>query len=541
MLTVKLTSIRQKLILMIVLPIIITLLAAMSSILYFNIQNLKERAFDNISVLAKVIGERSAAALSFMDSNQAQKNLNALSHMKHIELACLYTEIELLAQYNNPRYQDKNNLSCPASVKNSASNTLNNFIFNQHLVWNSKIEFDGTVIGYLYILTDEGFIYEEFYETIVTYLILIIIVIVFSYFFAVRIQKIISQPVIELSSTARNIAKYNDFSMRAKKNNDDELGDLTDAFNSMLEQTEMYEERLIEQKLQLEKNKELLEDKVQERTLTLQDTNKALTDTLDKVKNMQGQLIESEKMASLGGLVAGIAHEVNTPIGISLTATTFLVEKNRKIQINYHQKKMTQENFEEFLNVVDESCDIILHNIQRATAIIQNFKKVAVDQSIEEKRCFNFNHYLHEIIKSLHPKLKKFKLKLDVECDELINIKSYPGAYYQIFSNLIMNSLIHGFDEKISGSIKISVKIENEKLNIDYIDNGKGMDEEVVKKVFEPFVTTRRNQGGTGLGAHILYNIVSQQLKGSIYCNSSIGKGVTFTMSIPVILCNKED
>jgi signal transduction histidine kinase len=329
--------------------------------------------------------------------------------------------------------------------------------------------------------------------------------------------------------------------MRAKKNNDDELGDLTDAFNSMLEQTEMYEERLIEQKLQLEKNKELLEDKVQERTLTLQDTNKALTDTLDKVKNMQGQLIESEKMASLGGLVAGIAHEVNTPIGISLTATTFLVEKNRKIQINYHQKKMTQENFEEFLNVVDESCDIILHNIQRATAIIQNFKKVAVDQSIEEKRCFNLNHYLHEIIKSLHPKLKKFKLKLDVECDELINIKSYPGAYYQIFSNLIMNSLIHGFDEKISGSIKISVKIENEKLNIDYIDNGKGMDEEVVKKVFEPFVTTRRNQGGTGLGAHILYNIVSQQLKGSIYCNSSIGKGVTFTMSIPVILCNKED
>jgi signal transduction histidine kinase len=302
--------------------------------------------------------------------------------------------------------------------------------------------------------------------------------------------------------------------------------------------------KLKETEQQLQQHKNTLEQTVEKRTKKLQRVNQELTTTLIHLSDTQEQLIEKEKMAALGDLVAGIAHEVNTPIGICLTASSFMKERYHAIEKKYISGKMTQKQFNEFLSVIDESSSIIESNVQRAAEIIQNFKKVAVDQSTEDLRCFLFKDYLFEILKALHPKLKRFKHNIDIVCDDNQAIKSYPGAYYQIFSNLIINSLIHGFESIEQGEIQILVHFNetNKKTNscemsIEYRDNGKGIDATIINNIFEPFVTTRRNKGGTGLGTHILYNIVTQQLNGSIICEKSCEQGVLFKMLLPITLC----
>ncbi|MCW8929681.1 MAG: ATP-binding protein [Gammaproteobacteria bacterium] len=532
-------SIREKLILMIISSIIITLLIAISTISYFNIKNIKTRAIENITVLGDVIAERSTAALAFMDTLQAEKNLNALKHMKHIELACLYTnDFVIVADYKRPADKDIEQLKCLDKVENN----LFKGVYKEHqLHWGAEIILDNSKIGFIYIVANDSFVFEEFYEGMEQYIIILIVVIILSYFIANRIQNFISKPILQLKNTAGKVAIKKDFTIRAEKSSDDEIGDLTDTFNAMLEQTEKYENTLIDQKEQLQLNQETLELKVKQRTNKLQILNDEITETLNQVESMQAQLIESEKMASLGGLVAGIAHEVNTPIGICLTASSFLKERYEQLQKAYKKDVMTQDDFEDFLTIVQDSSDMILKNIQRATEIVQNFKKVAVDQSVEDKRCFNIKDYFFEIIKSLNPKLKQHHHVIEVNSDDNLFINSYPGAFYQVFSNLIINSIVHGFESIDAGHISINVVCDESNMSIEYHDNGQGMSPEILNSVFEPFVTTKRNKGGTGLGAHIIYNIITQQLHGTISCCSEFGEGVMFKMTIPVVLCEGEN
>ncbi|MFK5892955.1 MAG: ATP-binding protein [Pseudomonadota bacterium] len=531
----KRLPIRNKLILMIIAPSILTLFLAIATILYFNIQTIKQRAVQNIAVLGDVIAERSTAALAFMDNKQAERNLQALKNMKYIKLACLYLNDSIvLAEYNNTTNKNSTMVRCPTKVEDNLSTGI---YTNNHLIWGEKIFLDDSNIGYIYIITDDSFVFEEFYQGITQYLMIIFVVFLLSFFIANWAQKFISQPIIKLEKTARKIAMHHDFSIRAEKSSNDELGDLIDTFNSMLDQTEQNEKTLLLQKELLESHQQHLETEVKQRTSKLQILNDELIATLQQVESMQNQLIESEKMASLGGLVAGIAHEVNTPIGICLTAASFLKERNDYLQNIYNKDEMTKHAFEDFLTTVDHSSEMILKNIQRATETIQNFKKVAVDQSAEDKRCFNLKDYFYEIIKSLHPKLKRHNHKIKILSDSELYIDSYPGAFYQIFSNLILNSVIHGFEYLENGNIIISITYKKNKLIIEYKDDGKGMSEDILNHVFEPFVTTKRNKGGTGLGAHIIYNIVTQQLQGTISCQSSIDAGVSFNIKMPVTLC----
>jgi signal transduction histidine kinase len=177
-----------------------------------------------------------------------------------------------------------------------------------------------------------------------------------------------------------------------------------------------------------------------------------------------------------------------------------------------------------------------LLNLGRASEQIKSFKQVAVDQSSEERRSFGLYDYLQDILLSLKPKLKKTRLHIAVECPEDLEVTSYPGAFSQIFTNLIMNSLIHGYnnDPEVEGTITIGVKADAERLSIRYSDDGKGMDPAVLPKIFDPFFTTNRAKGGSGLGLHIIYNIVTRQLGGQIHCESEPNRGVTFSFTIPM-------
>jgi len=276
-----------------------------------------------------------------------------------------------------------------------------------------------------------------------------------------------------------------------------------------------------------------LEQRVKERTTELEQANISLQHSLDDLQKTQQQLVESEKMAALGGLVAGVAHEINNPIGIGVTAASHLSMKIHEYQELYKQDALTRKDFESLLKSANESTKILETNLQRAAEMIRSFKQVAVDQSSEQSRRFDMNDYLHEVLRSLQPRLRTGNYDVYINCPAGFSLNSYPGAISQITTNLVINSLVHGFEEAGQGNIWIDVSRNNGQINMDYRDNGKGIAKHSLDKIFDPFYTTKRNQGGSGLGLHILYNIVTQTLGGTVKVDSSPGQGVHFHISFP--------
>jgi PAS domain S-box-containing protein len=247
----------------------------------------------------------------------------------------------------------------------------------------------------------------------------------------------------------------------------------------------------------------------------------------------QDELLHSEKLAALGGLVAGVAHEINTPVGIGLTAASYLEEKTQKFSATYKEGKVKRSDIEGFIDISLEASASLTTNLKRAADLVRSFKQVAVDQSSEMKRSFLLKPYINEILLSLHPKIKRTQHIIDVTGSDEIQLDSYPGAFSQILTNLIMNSLIHGFEHKTLGHINIDVSQRNNELILRYSDDGKGMSPEQIKRIFEPFYTTKRGQGGSGLGMHVVYNLVTQTLRGRIELASTLDNGVVFTLRIP--------
>lgn len=255
--------------------------------------------------------------------------------------------------------------------------------------------------------------------------------------------------------------------------------------------------------------------------------------SLELLRTTQHQLVQSKKMAALGGLVAGVAHEINTPVGIGVTAASLLEEKTRECAHLLSGQSMKRSDLEAYFRLATDSSKMILSNLVRASNLIQSFKQVAVDQSCEEQHSFNLRECLDNIAMTFRPKLRKSSHSVSVECSDDLVLQSYAGAMGQVISNLIMNSLIHGFEEMECGKISIVVHEQADEVEIRYSDNGKGIAKEYLERIFEPFFTTKRNRGGTGLGLHILYNLVTQTLGGRIECESQPGQGSTFLFWFP--------
>lgn len=249
----------------------------------------------------------------------------------------------------------------------------------------------------------------------------------------------------------------------------------------------------------------------------------------------QDELVQAEKMASLGGLVAGVAHEINTPIGTALTASTHVREETLKIGAAFGNNTVKRSQLDSYLSIADEGSKIIESNLGRAAELIRSFKQVAVDQSSEERRSFNVDSYLRETIKSLKPQLRAYpKVDLVLEADANVVIDSFPGAFSQVLSNLLVNALTHAFGQEGQGQVVIRTQTVDEQVTISFEDNGRGMDTTVRERIFEPFFTTRRGSGGSGLGMHIVYNLVTTTLTGTIRCFSNPGEGTRFDITLPI-------
>jgi signal transduction histidine kinase len=249
----------------------------------------------------------------------------------------------------------------------------------------------------------------------------------------------------------------------------------------------------------------------------------------------QQNLIDAERLAALGGLVAGVAHEVNNPIGISLTVASSFARRTEMFEAELNSGTgLRRSQLEEFVRTCRDAGQQLVGNLHRAGELIQSFKQVAVDRSHAERRQFSLSEATDQIIASLRPALKKASIVLSVEVPEGLIIDGYPGSYGQILTNLFLNAANHAFADGRSGTISISARPRgSDDVEIIFADNGSGMTPDVQRQAFDPFFTTRRNEGGTGLGLHIVYNLVTQQLGGRMMLDSRLGQGTTFRIIIP--------
>lgn len=301
---------------------------------------------------------------------------------------------------------------------------------------------------------------------------------------------------------------------------------------------------LEQRKNELEIRQEKLEREISQRRsmeTNLRESNERLQSSLDHLKNTQQQLIESEKMASLGGLVAGITHDVNTPIGISVTANSFLKEKLENLERMLNDKTLTQAQLSKYIEESRESIQLLENNLNRASELISSFKQVAVDQTSDAIRDIDLKRYINDLVQSLQPQLKKHNHHVHIDCQDNLFVRCAAGALSQIFTNLIINSILHGFEGISEGEMKIKIRTstddnDNDRLHVVYSDNGQGMNQEQLAKLFDPFFTTKLNQGGSGLGTHIVRNLVTQTLDGEITATSEPGQGLTYTFSFPIII-----
>lgn len=269
------------------------------------------------------------------------------------------------------------------------------------------------------------------------------------------------------------------------------------------------------------------------RSEALSQTNQELSEILEQTAQYQNQLVEKEKMAALGKMVAGIAHEINTPIGLGVTATTLMIEKMEALKSGFEAKSLSPGQLTKYLEEGGESLDIIYRNLERAAELIRSFKRVSVDQSSDETRLFDMEQLINEVLLSLQPNLKKVAHKVDVECYGKVMVYSKPGAVSQVIINLISNSLIHAFDHVEAGVMRIEVKVQHGQCYLTYRDNGSGISPDIESLVFEPFATTKRGEGGSGLGMHLVYNLATQALGGQINMVNSPGHGIEFKLVFP--------
>lgn len=308
-----------------------------------------------------------------------------------------------------------------------------------------------------------------------------------------------------------------------------EIGLLVRLTNQHLEAMDGMLAQLREAESRLKRYSDELEEKVSERT-------QALSASLRELESAKDQLIQSEKLAALGGLVAGIAHEVNTPLGIAVTTSSVLTETLDELKRKFDAQSLTSADFERLVAHAIEGNAMLINNLSRAARLIADFKKTAVDQ-ISETRCeFEVGSTLLALIASLRPETRRVPVTPRLECPPDLRMRSLPGVLTQVVSNLIINSVRHAFSGVAKPEILIEIAQEGDWVVLDYRDNGVGVPAALHQRIFEPFYTSGRAQGGSGLGLNIVFNLVSRKLRGRLNFESAPGRGVHFCVCVPRVL-----
>lgn len=307
-----------------------------------------------------------------------------------------------------------------------------------------------------------------------------------------------------------------------------ELGHLAGCFNTMA--------KALNDRLDALKTAEkVLEERVAVRTQELSESNKSLLRALDDRKQLQDELVQQEKLASLGALVAGISHELNTPIGNALLMATTMEDEALEFS-TVIKSGLRKAVLEKHLQLVNDGAKLITKNLNRASELIASFKHVAADQTSGQRRSFVLGVVMKEVVDTLRPSFKKKPYSLEIDVPDQIILESYPGPLGQVVINLVNNALLHAFENRSHGKIRIRATPEaDDKVRIIFSDDGIGISQENIKHIFDPFFTTRLGKGGSGLGLHIVYNTVTRVLGGKISVHAVIGQGTDVIVILPLV------
>ena len=411
---------------------------------------------------------------------------------------------------------------------------------SNHLELIVKISQGQQTLGYLFI--QSSLLEKQSFIRKLTYMTLAFLVLTLMLAFAISqwIFRTTTQPMVKLIDDISKISQSRNYQTQLTRQPYKELDILTKSINVLLLRTDKHVSNFVEEQKHVESKNQALENRLSARTDALKESNQELLSTLEKLHEFQDQLVETEKMASLGDMVAGIAHEVNTPIGLGVTASSLLADKLSEIKMAFDNQTLKSSQLKKFLIDSDENVAIIFRNLERAAKLISSFKKVAVDQSSAESRTFNVSGLVDEVLLTISAKIESANVNVKVNCPEELYITSKPGPINQILINLILNSIFHAFDGLDNGTITINIMNLSDQLHINYRDDGNGIDESIKAKIFDPFTTTKRGSGGSGLGMHLVYNLVTQALDGHITLEEEEERGVSFDITFPVELAASE-
>ncbi len=381
---------------------------------------------------------------------------------------------------------------------------------------------------------DDDIIYQSIKTSILQILLVVAFLVLLIGFFIYILTAKLTSPIDELMVAVESIGK-GEFHQNIRIETQDEFKELADAFNIMSVKLQSSFDDMNQMTDELMLMNAELEHRVEDRTKELKETNDELEFSIHQLKATQDDLVESKKIAALGSLVSGISHELNTPIGIGITTASYISLQIQSLIDQYSKGELKRKAFESELLSIKNSSTLILDNLNKASNMVNSFKLIAVDQGREEIREFELVHSIESLVQNVNVLLRKGKHKIEVRYDGAVEMYSYPGAISQVITHFIMNSLEHGFPESMNGEIDIHIVKKGKNVVIEYSDNGVGIGDHLVDRVFEPFYTSKLGKGSSGLGLNIVYNLVTGILRGKVSA-STLKKGMKFTVVLPTIV-----
>ncbi|WP_283710262.1 sensor histidine kinase [Pseudoalteromonas prydzensis] len=533
------TSIRKALISAVMLVTALCLSLSISISTYLDVKEQKHLIVDKLNILAEIIAFNAQVTVLFDDRKTEEQRLKSFESIPLVKNIHIYAIDEIS---NKPvfftSFNAKKTPPVPLRVDN-IEQLKQAKITEEYIELIKPIIYEGDVKGYVYIRGGLERLNAYINKKILIDIFLTLFVLILVYFVARRIQKRIADPIDQLSTLLQDVSKNHNYSARAEKTNITEINMLANSLNIMLTRTQNQIERHKNDKQEIKQLNQSLEEKVNQRTIALREANQELLTTLERMHQYQNQIVESEKMASLGQMVAGVAHEVNTPIGLGITGSTLLRDKLAEISQSFEQKTLTSSQLKRFIDNGVENLDLIYRNLNRAAELVSSFKRVAVNQDGELNSIVNMHELISNVMLSMRADLLVKDPNVVIHCSSQLMFETKVGPLQQVLQQLLSNSVIHGFRDNQNNEIEITVERNESSLIIDYYDNGIGVDKSIKKRIFDPFVTTKRGEGGSGLGMHLVYNLVTQALGGSVYFDDQSSKGTRFIITLPLTQASK--
>ncbi len=534
-------SLKRGLIYIVLLITVVALAIGFSINLFSQVSQYRQALLDRSESDARMIAAHAVQNLAFSDNTAEQRRLATLSNNQFIQHVHIYKidsvsgDLSFFSSYN------KEGLA-PIPAKFAQIERLSEpRLQDDYIEVAHAIQLDGQVVGYVYLRASSDELRLFKLRSLAVAATVFVLTLLICTLLTLRLRRILSQPLDRIVDIVSQISRNKDYGLRLPESRVNEFNELGNALNIMLERVQHHILRQQKAEREASQLNAELEQQVTQRTKALRESNQELLTTLEQLHKYQGQLVESEKMASLGDMVAGVAHEVNTPIGLSVTASTLLQDKLAVMREKFDEKRISTNEFARFLEDCDENLSIIYRNLNRAADLVTSFKQVAVDQSSEVDRAIDIEQFTRDMLISVKPRrLDVEQFPINIEYTPGLCVVTKPGPLNQILINLVTNSMVHGFDNRDKGQVDILSERRDDELEITYRDDGRGVPNDIGKKIFDPFVTTKRGSGGSGLGLHLVYNLVTQVLGGQIHFFSELNHGVEFIVRFPVKSCENQ-